>query len=429
MADTRQDIFNRIAERVKLPALPEVIARLLKMFDDPEITAAQVSEIINKDAALVTRLLRVANSAYYGGGGNVATVQQAIIKLGFRTTKAVVLSTGVYSSIGKSVPRDLDLRPFWQHSLEVAVAAMLFAEDICPRQSEEAFVAGLLHDIGRVGLAVAFPDEFKKLIAGQLGGWTAQQEVSVFGVEHQELGAFLAGRWNFPESLQAAIRRHHEVPETLVTDPRERVPLCVALADTVARSSWAGPAALRPECRDLRDRLCKLTGVDAERLKAVETQVAPQMSEWAALLDIDLGDPAELLAEANTKLFELYRVMDELMRDNEKLHSQLIVEERERASLEALKIICATFSHHINNATTTILGRAQLVNLALSRGEMEDLAGKIGQSMKVIENAVDTISGVLGELKCLTRFDTISYHGKSSIIKLKREIVAETAEP
>jgi putative nucleotidyltransferase with HDIG domain len=428
MADTRQDTLNRIAERVKITALPEVVARLLKMFDDPEITAAQVSEIVIKDPALVTRLLRVANSAYYGGGGNVGTVQQAIVKLGFRTAKAVVLSTGVYSSLGKSVPRGLNLRPFWQHSLEVAVASMLIAEDICPRQSEEAFVAGLLHDIGRVGLAIAFPDEFQKLVSSQSGGWTTEREVSIFGVGHQELGAFLAARWNFPESLQSAIRSHHEAPETKPEDPKERVPLCVALADTVARSSWAGPAALRADCRELRDRLCALTGVDAERLKAVESQVAPQMSEWAALLEIDLGDPIELLAEANTKLFELYRVMDELMRDNEKLHAQLIAEERERASLEALKVICATFSHHINNATTTILGRAQLVNLAISRGEAEDLSAKIGQSMKVIENAVDTISGVLGELKCLTRFDTISYHGKSSIIKLKREIIAETAE-
>lgn len=427
MACTRDEALNRIAEQAKFTALPEVLGRLLKLFEDPETAATEVAEVVSKDAGLVARLLKIANSAYYGGTGNVATVQQAIIKIGFRTTKAVVLSSGVYHSL-TSGAKGIDLRPFWRHGLEVAVGAMLIAEETCPKYSEEAFVAGLLHDMGRVAYALAFPKEFEQMLGSAEDSWTYEEECARFGVDHAEVGAFLAARWNFPQLLQDAIGNHHEVPDTRPEEDRDLVSLCVGLSDSISASSWAGPAAARSECRERRQTLTAILDIDPMQLDSIGNQVASQVTEWAELLEMELGDPIHLLSEANTRLFELYRAMDELNRENERLHSQLIAEERERAALEALRVICATFSHHINNATTTILGRAQLVNLALSRGEAEGVSEKIGQSMKVIENAVDTITGVLGELKCLTRFDTISYHGRSNIIKLKREISAETSE-
>jgi len=419
--------LNRIAERAKFSALPEVLSRLLKLFEDPETAATEVAAVINTDAGLVARLLKISNSAYYGGTGNVSTVQQAIIKLGFRTTKAVVLSSGVYNSLTNGA-EGIDLRPFWRHGLEVAVGSMLIAEEVCPKQSEEAFVAGLLHDMGRVAYAMAFPEEFEKMLDSTDDEWSAEHERARFGVGHDEVGEFLAQEWHFPEPLKNAIGRHHAIPESRPDDERDLIGLCVGLADTISASSWAGPAAARSECRQRREALTEMLKIESGQMESIAGQVATQVAEWSELLEIELGDPIVLLTEANSRLFELYRTMDELNRENERLHSQLISEERERAALEALRVICATFSHHINNATTTILGRAQLVNLALSRGEVEGVSEKIGQSMKVIENAVDTITGVLGELKCLTRFDTISYHGRSNIIKLKREITAETSD-
>jgi putative nucleotidyltransferase with HDIG domain len=424
MPQASEEVLNQIAERAKFSALPEVMARLLGMFDDPETTATQVSEILGKDAGLVTRLLRVANSAYYGGSGNVATVQQAVVKLGFRTTKAVVLSSAVYSTVNGSVPRDIDLRPFWQHGLEVAITAMSIADEVCPKYSDETFVAGLLHDIGRVALAVAFPDPFRELLQAAPGQWTRGRESELFGVDHCEAGAFLCDRWNLPELLTESVRAHHDQPEALPDAAPSRVALCVGLADSMSSVSWAGPAASRTECRQFREVASALVGMDANRLQQIEAQAQPQMEQWADLLEIELCPVTELLARANQRLFKLYQAMDELNRDNEKLHAQLLAKENERAALDALRVICATFSHHINNATTTILGRAQLVNLALSRAERDAGSEKIVQSMTVIENAVDTITEVLTELKSLTRFDTVSYHGRAEIIKLKRDIAA-----
>jgi putative nucleotidyltransferase with HDIG domain len=429
MPGTKEEILERIATEAKFTALPETFARLLHMFDDPTVTAAEVAALLGRDAGMVARLLRIANSAFYGGTGNVATVQQAIVKIGFRTVKAVVLSSTMYQSIHRNAPKEFDLRPFWQHGLEVAVAAMLIAEEICPKCSDEAFVAGLLHDVGRVAYAHVFPDQFRAALSEGAAAWTMAKEEAAFGVNHAETGAFLAARWNFPDVLRDAIARHHEVPDALSADPKSRVILCVALADCGAQSSWAGPAALRKECIDLRTTCMRLSGLTEERLGNIVKQVQPQMREWAELLEIDLGKPLELLERANQRLFELYRLAADLNAENEKLQTRLLAEEAEKAKLEALRVICATFSHHINNATTTILGRAQLVHLAVTRGEQDERAAKVAQSMKVIENAVDTISGILSELKCLTRFDTVSYHGKAQILDLHRSPAPEPGPP
>jgi putative nucleotidyltransferase with HDIG domain len=424
MTDTSEEILSKVADRVQFSAMPEVMAKLITMFDDPEMTAAEVADVMSKDAGLVTRVLRVANSAYYGGHGDVSNVQQALVKLGFRTTKAVALSSAVYSSISRSAPKDIDLRPFWQHGLEVGVTAMLLGEEVCGSYSDECFVAGMLHDVGRVALACAFPEAFLTLLGDAATPWTNEREREVFGVDHAETGAHLCKLWNFPEILVSGVADHHTLPESLPADAAFRVALCVGLADSMSSVSWAGPAATRTECRTYREAVSKLAGLDADRLQKIEAEAAPQVDDWAQLLEIQVCSPTDLLRQANERLFALYRAMDQLNIDNEKLHSQLLAEENERAALEALKVICATFSHHINNATTTILGRAQLVHLATQRGEQDELAQKVAQSMTVIENAVDTITEVLGELKCLSRFDTTSYHGRAEILKLKREVTA-----
>lgn len=422
--DDKELLLAKLADEVKFGALPEVLSRLLALFDDPTASSTEVAELLGKDAGLVTRLLRVANSAYYGGGAEVATVQQAVVKLGFRTTKAVVLSSAVYSSLNRSAPGEIDLRPFWQHGLEVGVSAMLIADELCSSCADECFVAGLLHDLGRAALACAFPARFNEQLQNPSADWTQAGERAAFGVDHVAAGAYLCRHWRLPETLVQAVAAHHEVPESLPESPSDRIALCVGLADSMAQVSWAGPAASRSECRTYREAVGQLSGLDAARLQVISAQAAPQIEEWAQMLDIEVCPPAQLLMQANERLFDLYQTLDQLYQENETLHKQLLAEEHERASLEALRVICATFSHHINNATTTILGRAQLVGLAVTRAEKHEQTEKILQSMKVIEHAVDTITEVLGELKCLTRFDTTSYHGRAEILKLKREITA-----
>lgn len=423
MPRNSEETLNRIVELADMPAMPEVFAKLMNLFDDPETTAAEISDILEKDAALVARMLRVANSAYYARQGDASTVQQAVMSLGFRTSKAIILSTAVYSTVNQQVRPSIDLRQYWQHGLEVAVISMLIAEEFCPSRSDEAFVAGLLHDIGKVTFAMAFPEPIRELLDGPPGTWIPAREIDLFGVDHMEAGAYLCRKWNLPEVLCQGIAEHHNVPDHIPDSPGAKLALCVGLADSMSSVSWAGPAMARTECREYREAAGTLTGLSAERFQQIQTQASPQIQEWANLLDIKVCEPLELLAAANQRLFGLYEAMDKLITDNEVLHHKLLAEENQRAALEALKVICATFSHHINNATTTILGRAQLVGLSIKKDDIDsDQTKKIEQSMNVIECSVDTITGVLHELKSLTRFDTVAYHGESQIIKLKREI-------
>lgn len=425
MPRNSEETLKRIVELADLPAMPEVFSKLMNLFDAPETTAAEISEVLRHDAALVARMLRVANSAYYARQREVSTVQQAVMSLGFRTTKAIVLSSAVYSTIDERASESLDLRQYWQHGLEVAVTAMLIAEEICPSQTDEAFVAGLLHDIGKVTFAIAFPEPFRKQQDGPPGSCTPALEIETYGVDHMEAGAYLCRKWLLPEVLCQGIADHHNSPAKLPESAGAKLALCVGLADSMSSMSWAGPAVSRAPCRDFRESAGSLIGLTEERFEQIQSQVSPQMEEWADLLEIKVCDPMELVAAANQRLYKLYASMEKLVKENEVLHEKLLAEESQRAALEALKVICATYSHHINNATTTILGRAQLVSLSMKQSnDHVAQAKKIEQSMSVIETAVDTITGVLHELKGLTRFDTVSYHGESQIIKLKREITA-----
>ena len=231
----------RVKERIKnilqLVPFPAIAMEVIRLVDNPKTSAAKLGQVISQDQALAAKVLKVANSPFYGFPKQISTINFAIVVLGFETLKEIVLSVSLASSLAKRLDSNFDIEKFWRHALACGTTSRILARDFGYRVSGEAFIAGLLHDIGILILAQYFKKEFKEIVTvGNRGDFPfADVEKSFLeGATHAEIGAWLAERWNFPEQLVEAIMYHH-TPELAVKNP-ELVAL-VNLSETIIRKS------------------------------------------------------------------------------------------------------------------------------------------------------------------------------------------------
>ncbi len=236
-----------------VPMLSEVAGRILKMVDDPRITAHQLAEVVARDQSLVTSVLRIVNSAYYGFHWRISSVSQAVVLLGFRTIRNLVLAAAVMKGYGgQSRVAGFERIVHWRHSIACATAAGILAATWKLGTPGEAFLAGLVHDIGRVIMDQHFPEEFAESLARLRQGEASLTEVEeeVFGLTHAAVGAHVARKWKLPDGVIIGIADHHgpaagrewSVPAALV-----HVADVMARREGIGVGGWAvelDPAAL-----------------------------------------------------------------------------------------------------------------------------------------------------------------------------------------
>ncbi len=256
-ADVRQQRLKRVTQSIiGLPTLPTVVSQMIGLIDNPRTSARAVARLIATDQALTAKILKLANSAFYGFPRTIATVNHAVVVLGFETVKSLGLSVSVLERFAGGGPEtSFDRQRFWEHSIAVGVAAQLLGARLRYRVQGEAFAAGILHDIGKLILSQYFPDEFARVMAmvREENVYIGKAEEAVLGVTHAEIGCWLAEKWNLPRQLVDTIAFHH-APGRL--ERGAQLPSLVHLADFLARKERIGdgggvrmphldPAALR----------------------------------------------------------------------------------------------------------------------------------------------------------------------------------------
>lgn len=248
----RMALQQRVRE---LPPLPQAALQALAALRNDNASAHHCSELIARDQALVARVLRLANSAFYGVSGRVSTVRDALQLLGRRTVGNLLAVASVSQQFDRHRCPSFNFSGFWRHALAVALASRALALEI-DVDEDQAFVGGLLHDIGRLTLAVHFPDEIEALMQGASAHDSPLHaiEFARLGTDHAEVGAWVAAHWCFAPEVVAMIAAHHTPPAgpdaaaTLATlvhvadamvhaldleaDPHERVP-------AIAVQAWA----------------------------------------------------------------------------------------------------------------------------------------------------------------------------------------------
>lgn len=205
-------IRDKVKTIINLPALPSIAMEVVEMVDNPKTSASQLGKIISTDQALTAKVLKIANSPFYGFPKKIATIDFAIIVLGFDALKEIVISISLVSSLQKKSDKYFDSKSFWDHSIATGVIARRLARDLGYRVSGEVFVGGLLHDMGISVMHRYFNNEFKRIvdIARESELTFMEAEESVLGVTHADIGSWLAERWNLPDHLVEGVLLHSD---------------------------------------------------------------------------------------------------------------------------------------------------------------------------------------------------------------------------
>lgn len=236
-----QEIAQAILKEVKdLPPFSVVANRALKLTNDPRSSAIDISRVISYDPAFTARVLRMANSAYYGFARKVTTVSDAIVILGYETLKSVVLALTLQKFYDRDIKGyGLEKGDMWKHSVGCALASRMIATKVKYKSVEEAFVSGLLHDVGKTILNQFVRDELDKIIELSIANGLSfsESEKEILGFDHQDIGAKVAEKWNFNEKIAEAIKCHHR-PEKAYRDPE--LTAIVHVADFICLSLGLG---------------------------------------------------------------------------------------------------------------------------------------------------------------------------------------------
>jgi putative nucleotidyltransferase with HDIG domain len=202
LARLRAEILNS----KDLPTIPILLARILAVVDGERSSTRELVDVMQRDQALTGRVLRLANSGFFGFAREVATLPRAVMLLGFASVRSLALGVKIWETLAG---RGLSLTDLWEHSALVGAAARLIAHRTRTADPEELFTAGLLHDMGRAILNLRFPAEYAA-VASASEGSLIERERAAFGLDHAQAGAWLAEAWALPPVIVESAGRHHD---------------------------------------------------------------------------------------------------------------------------------------------------------------------------------------------------------------------------
>jgi putative nucleotidyltransferase with HDIG domain len=206
--------LNRIIAGIDdLPTLPRTVLKITELVNDPKSSAKDLAKVITDDQILTARLLKLVNSSFYGLPQRISTVTGAIVLIGFDAIRNLLLTTSVFDLFaGRDKKKQQKQEEFWDHSLGCAVGAKVIGNYLRYDNIEELFVAGLLHDIGKIVEMMFQPYEFSKVAAAirRENILMIRAEIRILGYTHAEIGKLLAEKWNLPSKLVQIIAHHHQ---------------------------------------------------------------------------------------------------------------------------------------------------------------------------------------------------------------------------
>lgn len=283
--------YDSILRRVRdLPSLPIVVNNILELLGSPTTSAAEIAHLISYDPGLTSKFLRMVNSAAYGFQRQISSVQHAIMILGFSTVRGVVLSASIFRLFDGKKHHGIDPTEFWRHSIGAAIAARIMAAKWRIRYAEDAFTAGMLHDLGKIILDYYFAADYQQVIAEAKrqklpfhGEKYQAIEQEILKIDHSELGYQLALRWKLPSTFSEAIRYHHN--PTKAPDAPDLVHV-VALANVFSNLYNVNYGVFNPEF--IPQNLLDYFNIDEDNMDALEN-LFKQVSEEMEGIDDLLG--------------------------------------------------------------------------------------------------------------------------------------------
>ena len=300
---------TRIWSQTQLPSLPTVAARLLELTRNPETELSQVVEAIKADPAISAKIVRAANSTFFGVRTEVAGIERAVSLLGPTVANSLALNFALTNDATINSPACTHYRSCWQQSLVQSIAAGIIAERIDPTSVDEYTLCGLLLDVGRLALLSVFWGEYRPVLetAAERGTPLDRLEADWLGIQHAEVGSQLMEHWRLPTSVVEAIRWHHAAPECLLERKGESH---FSMQAAMALASCAGDFVCSTACEPARERLHRLAcdlfhwTLDETQEFLCETELRAQCHD--DLLNLEtVAQPAAMMMQANEQLVQL----------------------------------------------------------------------------------------------------------------------------
>jgi len=272
------------SKHTEIPTLPGIVQKVINLACNDDTTVSELGSVISRDQAISNKLLRLANSAYFGFSSRVDSVHRAISLIGFNEVLGLVVGMSVFSAFkGKGTKEVLDMRGLWVHTIGCATAAREIAKKSLPGESDLIFLNGLLHDMGKIFFAIYFPDEYGAVLSSTQEAQTPlfRQEKKMMGVSHADIVGLLMTYWRFPDNLIMPCRFHHSSDDC--PHDYQQATLIVELADSLCHKAEIGisgnPVTVRKE--SVRRRL----GLSSNAQKEVMHVLGEQKAEMEDFVD------------------------------------------------------------------------------------------------------------------------------------------------
>ncbi len=230
----RPDLLAINKQIESFPALPAIVTKVMAVTANPESSANDLMEVVLPDQAMCSAILKVANSAFFGVPREVSTMERAVVVLGFEEIRNIIIGKAIFASFPRMDKENRQrVNLLWEHALTCGLAAKIIAESLNLSPSE-LFIAGLIHDIGKLAMIMTYPHDYS--ILGDLSNpgnyrTTTEEEENAFAINHEKVSLQLANRWLLPEKLVMAMGYHHTPHDAPC---HKHYPLIVQLADILS---------------------------------------------------------------------------------------------------------------------------------------------------------------------------------------------------
>ncbi len=274
---------NRLAKIIDLPTLSIVANNIILITQNPKSSALEVGRAISQDQALVSKILRIANSTFYGFPRKISTIPHAVVILGFANIRNLVLTASIFDTFqSKEGDGYFDREGFWKHSLACGVTSKLIAKRLGIKNLEEVFIWGLLHDLGKLILDAYFREDFTRVVflVKEKEILIRDAEQQLLGFDHAAVGSLVANKWNLPPAVIKVIRFHHNPP---LANESMRIVAIVHLADILCRAIGMGNGG-DSKVPSINEDSWKLLSLNKQIVKRLFLEMEQEITNAKALL-------------------------------------------------------------------------------------------------------------------------------------------------
>jgi HD-like signal output (HDOD) protein len=277
-----EKLKKKILRTVKdLPPMPQTTFKAFELIKNPHSSYEDLAKVLETDQAIATRVLRMANSPYYGMSGKVSSIKYASAVLGLKTIEELIVMAGSSKVLGKRLEGyGMEAGDLWQHSLGVAFGSKIIASKKNPSMANDAFSAGLIHDVGKLALDLYILERkqvFTTFLSSNGNGTFLHAEREILGFDHAEIAYELCINWDVPQSLAAAIRCHHNPS----LSSGNQLTYIVHVADLIAMMSGVG-AGIDGMQYSMDEKALAILGMEPDDLNTIMVQVVESVQKITA---------------------------------------------------------------------------------------------------------------------------------------------------